>query len=80
FRSVDWSGVALATLLLGVLTVVRATRWRYLIAPVRQVPLSEVVLVNFVGFFAIFALPLRLGELARPALSKLRSGIPISAG
>jgi glycosyltransferase 2 family protein len=80
FRQVDWGEVAGALLLLLVLTVLRATRWRFLIAPVRRVPLREVVLVNWVGFFAIFALPLRLGELARPALSKLRSGIPISAG
>lgn len=80
FHSVDWGGVALATSLLFVLTVLRATRWRFLIAPVKRLALREVVLVNWVGFFAIFALPLRLGELARPALSKLRSGIPISAG
>jgi len=80
FREVDWSGVALATVLLFLLTVLRATRWRFLIAPVKELSLREVILVNWVGFFAIFALPLRLGELARPALSKLRSGIPISAG
>jgi uncharacterized protein (TIRG00374 family) len=80
FARLDWGGVALATLLLFVLTVVRATRWRFLIAPVRHLPLREVVLVNWVGFFAIFALPLRLGEFVRPALSKLRAGIPISAG
>lgn len=80
FTGVAWNGVAFAALLLAILTVVRATRWRFLIAPVKRLPLREVVLVNWVGFFAIFALPLRLGELARPALSKLRSGIPISAG
>jgi glycosyltransferase 2 family protein len=80
FGAVDWSGVGLATVLLFMLTVLRATRWRFLIAPVKKLPLREVVLVNWVGFFAIFALPLRLGEFARPALSKLRSGIPISAG
>ncbi|HEX6243813.1 MAG TPA: lysylphosphatidylglycerol synthase transmembrane domain-containing protein [Polyangiales bacterium] len=80
FARVDWAGVGLATLLLFVLTVLRATRWRFLIAPVRRLPLREVILVNWVGFFAIFALPLRLGEFVRPALSKLRAGIPISAG
>lgn len=80
FRTVQWDGAALAFLLLVVLTVLRATRWRFLIAPVKRLALREVVLVNFVGFFAIFALPLRLGELVRPALSKLRAGIPISAG
>jgi uncharacterized protein (TIRG00374 family) len=80
FAKVQWDQVGLATLLLFVLTVLRATRWRFLIAPVRRLPLREVILVNWVGFFAIFALPLRLGEFVRPALSKLRAGIPISAG
>ncbi|MET0342326.1 MAG: lysylphosphatidylglycerol synthase transmembrane domain-containing protein [Polyangiales bacterium] len=80
FRAVDWPQVGLASVLLVLVTVLRATRWRFLIAPVKRVPLAEVVVTNWVGFFAIFALPLRLGELVRPALSKLRSGIPISAG
>jgi uncharacterized protein (TIRG00374 family) len=65
---------------LVVVHVLRASRWRFLIAPVKRVPLSEVLLLNWIGFFAIFALPLRLGELARPALTKLRHRIPISVG
>jgi uncharacterized protein (TIRG00374 family) len=80
FAVVRWSEVALAALLLMILTTVRATRWRFLIAPVKRLPMREVIVVNWVGFFAIFALPLRLGEFVRPALSKLRAGIPISAG
>lgn len=59
---------------------VRATRWRFLIEPVKKVPLLEVVQLNWIGFFAIFALPFRIGEVARPALTKLRHGIPVSAG
>jgi uncharacterized protein (TIRG00374 family) len=58
----------------------RASRWRFLIAPVKRVPFVDVMLLNWIGFFAIFALPLRLGEIARPALTKLRHGIPISVG
>ena len=58
----------------------RASRWRFLIAPVKRMPFSDVILLNWIGFFAIFALPLRLGEFARPALTKLRHGVPISAG
>jgi uncharacterized protein (TIRG00374 family) len=68
---------------LGTLLVVhflRASRWRFLIAPIKRVPFSEVLLLNWIGFFAIFILPLRLGELVRPALTKLRQGVPISAG
>ena len=76
------SGWAPPVYLLSLLLVhyFRASRWRFLIAPIRRIPLREVILLNWIGFFAIFALPLRLGELARPALTKLRHGIPISAG
>lgn len=63
-----------------VVHLLRATRWRFLIAPVKQLPLREVILLNWIGFFAIFALPFRLGEIARPALTKLRHGIPVSVG
>lgn len=80
FRTVRWELVAVSALLLFVLTFVRATRFRFLIAPVKKLPLREIVLVNWAGFFAIFALPLRLGEFVRPSLSKLRSGIPVSVG
>jgi uncharacterized protein (TIRG00374 family) len=58
----------------------RASRWRFLIAHVARVPLRDVIWLNWIGFFAIFALPLRLGEFARPTLTKLRHGIPISVG
>lgn len=58
----------------------RASRWRFLIAPIRRLPLRDVILLNWIGFFAIFALPLRIGEVARPALTKLRHGIPVSVG
>jgi glycosyltransferase 2 family protein len=68
----------LASLL--VVHFLRASRWRFLIAPIKRVRFSEVLLLNWIGFFAIFILPLRLGELARPALTKLRQGVPISAG
>jgi hypothetical protein len=65
---------------LGLVHWFRASRWRFLIAPIKQVPLRDVILLNWIGFFAIFALPLRLGEIARPTLTKLRYGIPISVG
>ncbi|MFM2421390.1 MAG: hypothetical protein RL385_6113 [Pseudomonadota bacterium] len=80
FAGVAWGRVCFAVLLLFALTLVRATRWRFLIAPVKRIPLGEVILLNWIGFFAIFALPLRLGEFVRPALSKMRARVPISAG
>ena len=46
----------------------------------KEIRLKEVIALNWIGFFAIFALPFRLGELARPALTKIREEVPISVG
>lgn len=80
FAGVRWELVGLYVLILLATHFFRASRWRFLAAPIKDVPFTESVLINWIGFFAIFALPLRLGELARPALSKIRQGIPISVG
>lgn len=80
FSHVKWWAVPGYIGMLGITHLVRATRWRFLIEPVKRVPMKEVIAINWIGFFAIFVMPLRLGELARPALSKMREGIPISAG
>jgi len=80
FAGVVW-WVVPAYLALYLLThAVRATRWRFLIAPVKRIPMREVIALNWVGFFAIFVFPLRLGELARTALTKTRQGVPVSVG
>jgi uncharacterized protein (TIRG00374 family) len=80
FARVQWWTIPGYLVLLVATHWFRASRWRFLIAPVKVVPLREVILLNWIGFFAIFALPLRLGEMARPALTKIRQGVPISAG
>jgi len=80
FAQVSWPLVAAYVGILAVTHFFRASRWRFLIAPVKKVPFWEGVLLNWIGFFAIFALPLRLGEFARPALCKMRHGVSLSAG
>jgi glycosyltransferase 2 family protein len=80
FRAVQWWAVPGYAALVGVTHFFRASRWRFLIAPVKKLPFREVIALNWIGFFAIFALPLRLGEVARPALGKMRAGVSISAG
>lgn len=81
FGAVSWPLVLGYVAILGGVQVFRASRWRFLVAPVKpDVPFWEGVFLNWIGFFAIFALPLRLGEIARPALGKLRLGISVSAG
>jgi glycosyltransferase 2 family protein len=46
----------------------RAWRWKYLLAPIHPVPFARLLPVASVGFCAILALPLRMGELVRPYL------------
>jgi uncharacterized protein (TIRG00374 family) len=77
---VQWWAVPAYVAVLVATHFFRASRWRFLIAPVKAVPFREGILLNWIGFFAIFALPLRLGEMARPALAKVRHRISISAG
>lgn len=80
FLHVRWSLVLVYVVSLLITHFFRASRWRFLIAPVKRVPLKEVIAVNWIGFFAIMMLPLRLGEIARPAVGKLRQGITFSTG
>lgn len=81
FEHVRWWAVGGYVALLSFTHFFRASRWRFLIAPVkRDIPFWDGVLLNWIGFFAIFALPLRLGEVARPALTKIRHGVSISSG
>ena len=70
-------------LYLSTLTIthlLRATRFRFLIRPIKELPLREIIALNWIGFFAIFAFPLRLGEMARPLLTKIRHDISVGAG
>jgi len=80
FHELAWWAVPGYAAMLGVTHTFRATRWRFLIRPIARIPVGESIVLNWIGFFAIFALPFRLGELARPALTKIRHGIPVSAG
>jgi glycosyltransferase 2 family protein len=80
FDGVRWWAVVAYVPLLALTHFLRASRWRFLMEPIKPLSLREVVALNWIGFFAIFALPLRIGELVRPALTKLRHGIPVSVG
>ncbi len=46
----------------------RAVRWGYLLAPIYPMPFSRILPIASVGFLAIIALPLRMGEFVRPYL------------
>jgi glycosyltransferase 2 family protein len=68
-----WLAVAAAFLLVDV--VVRAIRWRRLLAPVRDVPFARVLAYLLIGYLANSVLPARLGELVRCHYLGDREGI-----
>jgi glycosyltransferase 2 family protein len=58
-------GIYLVTL--AVTHVFRAWRWEFLLRPVGvSLPFKRIFLISSVGFMAILALPVRLGEFVRP--------------
>ena len=60
--------------------VFRSWRWCYLLAPIHPVPFQRVLPISSVGFLAIAALPLRMGEFVRPYLIADPPRISMSQG
>jgi len=58
----------------------RAWRWGYLLAPIQPLPFSRILPIASVGFCAIIALPLRMGELVRPYLITTPPSLRMSHG
>jgi uncharacterized protein (TIRG00374 family) len=79
FDRVKWWTVAAYFLLYTVVHYFRARRWDYLLRPVATVPTRRVIAIGFVGFLAIMLLPLRMGEVVRPALIREKGKISGSA-
>jgi glycosyltransferase 2 family protein len=83
FQALQWSEfwpyLAAYLGLMLVQHLCRSLRWNYLLAPLGiHVPPGPLLAISSVGFMAILALPLRLGELVRPGLLR-RRGISASA-
>ena len=67
----------------GILSVIhwlRVLRWKPLLAPYADVPVPVLNRGGAVGFMAVFLLPLRLGELARPLMLARSTAVPFGAG
>lgn len=89
-RGTDWTAVAqvlasarlpwvLAAGAASVLAIsLRAQRWRLLLRPIAVVPFGSSFSATAIGFAATAVLPLRLGEVIRPALLARREGFGIS--
>jgi uncharacterized protein (TIRG00374 family) len=89
-RCTDWAGVmqlvasAHVGWIVGVVLLsltchlLRAQRWRILLRPVVDAPYGAAVSATLVGFGASMVLPLRLGEIVRPALLARRTRIALT--
>lgn len=66
-RGLTPAGVTLYLVSLAVTHFLRAWRWEYLLRPIgARLSLRRLLAVSSVGFMAILALPMRLGEFVRP--------------
>ena len=74
--SIPWVLASAASSILAIL--LRAQRWRLLLAPVAAVPLAPAFSATAIGFAATAVLPLRLGEVIRPAVLARRVGFGVS--
>ncbi|HEX4405133.1 MAG TPA: lysylphosphatidylglycerol synthase transmembrane domain-containing protein [Polyangia bacterium] len=66
-RALSPGALALYAVTLAVTHLFRAWRWEFLLRPVGiSVPFKRILAISSVGFMAILALPVRLGEFVRP--------------
>ncbi|MBM4343458.1 MAG: flippase-like domain-containing protein [Deltaproteobacteria bacterium] len=66
--SLDLAVLGVYGLMLTVIHWLRVLRWRPLLEPFARVPVRALNRAGAIGFMAVFLLPLRLGEFARPLL------------
>jgi uncharacterized protein (TIRG00374 family) len=77
--AISWTSCGVAALFFLTNLIVRAVRWRVLLAPVHKVPLLEVFAYSQIGYLSNILLPLRAGEFVRAILVGQRYGISTSA-
>ena len=79
-RHANYAWVLLAVLCWIVIQYARVWRFGYLVKPFAQPNFSALFRIGNIGMFAIFALPIRLGEFVRPFMLKRDYGAKMSAG
>jgi uncharacterized protein (TIRG00374 family) len=66
FDQVRWWAIPVYLVTLIINSVFRATRWRFLLRSIADVPKKRLLSVSWIGFAAILVMPFRIGELVRP--------------
>jgi glycosyltransferase 2 family protein len=72
FAGIKPWAVALYVVTLTAMNYFRATRWRFLLRAVVDVPKRRLVAVSWIGFAAILVLPFRIGEFVRPYMLSVK--------
>ncbi|MBW2735668.1 MAG: flippase-like domain-containing protein [Deltaproteobacteria bacterium] len=67
-KAANWNMLLPYVLCMMVQHFFRAWRWGQLLAPIHPVSFGRILPISSVGFLAIVALPLRMGEFVRPYL------------
>ena len=79
-RALSPTAIGLYLLILAVTHLFRAWRWEYLLRPLgASMPFKRLLLISSVGFMAILALPVRLGEFVRPYFVSRERNVRMSA-
>jgi uncharacterized protein (TIRG00374 family) len=81
FGRIGLPAAALYILSIFVIHLLRTYRWHLMVRALDpHQPFWLSLRISFLGFAAVFLVPLRLGELARPLLLKRHRGLAVSAG
>jgi glycosyltransferase 2 family protein len=79
FKTIRYSFVLPSVAAMMLMQVLRSVRWGEILSPLEKINQLSLLSATCVGFFAIVAIPARLGELARPILITQKSHIKMSA-
>jgi glycosyltransferase 2 family protein len=78
-RSADPWLLLLGAAVTALTYLVRSIRWRAMLRPIGEAPLSMAFRATVVGFAANFLLPARAGEVLRPYLLARRAGLSVTS-
>jgi len=79
FRTIRYGFVVPSVAAMMLMQVLRSVRWGEILSPLEKINQVSLLSATCVGFFAIVAIPARIGELARPILITQKSRVTMSA-
>ena len=79
FRDMDYHFLWPAVILTFVSYFFRAVRWRFLLLPLKRIPLGTLFSATIIGYMANNLLPARLGEFVRAYVLAEKERLPVSS-